>query len=68
MKINEQEILGMLGPNGVEKSLFSILLLVWKILILKSFNNGKDCTNFQIWRQQSLELDMCHNMEVLFKI
>ena len=69
-KINEGQIFGMLGPNGVGKSTIFNLLTG-----LISPDNGKikisnqDVTNYPIYlRTKNLKLDMCLNMVVFLTI
>ena len=48
LKINRQEVLGMLGPNGVGKStIFHIITGLKDPSYGKVFINGEDCTT--IW-------------------
>ena len=52
LKINEQEILGMLGPNGVGKStIFHIITGLKDPNFGKVLINGKDCTNLPIYER-----------------
>jgi lipopolysaccharide export system ATP-binding protein len=50
IKINRQEVLGMLGPNGVGKStIFHIITGLRDPSYGKVFINGTDCTNLPIY-------------------
>ena len=52
LKINKQEILGMLGPNGVGKStIFHIITGLKDPSYGKVFINGEDCTNIPIYER-----------------
>ena len=52
LKVNEQEILGMLGPNGVGKStIFHIITGLKDPNFGKVLINGKDCTNLPIYER-----------------
>ena len=52
LKINEQEILGMLGPNGVGKStIFHIITGLKDPNFGKVLINGEDCTNLPIYER-----------------
>ena len=52
LRINEQEILGMLGPNGVGKStIFHIITGLKDPNFGKVLINGKDCTNLPIYER-----------------
>ena len=70
LKINKQEVLGMLGPNGVGKStIFHIITGLKDPSYGKVFINGKIVQIFQFMKElQDLNLDMFLNMEVLYKI
>ena len=49
LKINKQEILGMLGPNGVGKStIFNLITGLKDVNYGKIIINGVDCTNLPI--------------------
>ena len=49
LKINKQEVLGMLGPNGVGKStIFHIVTGLKNPSFGKVLINGVDCTNIPI--------------------
>ncbi len=52
LKINRQEVLGMLGPNGVGKStIFHIITGLTDPSYGKVFINGVDCTNIPIYER-----------------
>tara|TARA_A100001011_G_scaffold339314_1_gene370677 strand:+ start:2189 stop:2965 length:777 start_codon:yes stop_codon:yes gene_type:complete len=52
LKINEQEILGMLGPNGVGKStIFHIITGLKNPSFGKVLINGEDCTQLPIYER-----------------
>ena len=52
LKINEQEILGMLGPNGVGKStIFHIITGLKNPSFGKVLINGEDCTELPIYER-----------------
>tara|TARA_Y100000590_G_scaffold442447_1_gene570556 strand:+ start:136 stop:912 length:777 start_codon:yes stop_codon:yes gene_type:complete len=52
LNINKQEILGMLGPNGVGKStIFNIINGLIDPTYGKVFINGLDCTNMPIYER-----------------
>ena len=52
LKINKQEVLGMLGPNGVGKStIFHIITGLKDPSFGKVFINGEDCTNIPIYER-----------------
>tara|TARA_B100001123_G_C15233071_1_gene995968 strand:- start:909 stop:1610 length:702 start_codon:yes stop_codon:yes gene_type:complete len=52
LKINKQEILGMLGPNGVGKStIFNIINGLVDPTYGKVFINGIECTNMPIYER-----------------
>ncbi len=52
LKINKQEILGMLGPNGVGKStIFNIINGLVDPTYGKVLINGHDCTNIPIYER-----------------
>ena len=52
LKINKQEVLGMLGPNGVGKStIFHIITGLKDPSYGKVFINGADCTNLPIYER-----------------
>jgi lipopolysaccharide export system ATP-binding protein len=52
LKINKQEVLGMLGPNGVGKStIFHIITGLKDPSYGKVFINGEDCTNIPIYER-----------------
>ena len=52
LKINKQEVLGMLGPNGVGKStIFHIITGLKDPSFGKVFINGHDCTNIPIYER-----------------
>ena len=52
LNINKQEILGMLGPNGVGKStIFNIINGLVDPTYGKVFINGIDCTNMPIYER-----------------
>ena len=52
LKINKQEVLGMLGPNGVGKStIFHIITGLKDPSYGKVFINGIDCTNMPIYER-----------------
>ena len=52
LKINKQEVLGMLGPNGVGKStIFHIITGLKDPSYGKVFINGTDCTNLPIYER-----------------
>ena len=52
LKINKQEILGMLGPNGVGKStIFHIITGLKDPSYGKVFINGENCTNIPIYER-----------------
>jgi len=52
LKINRQEVLGMLGPNGVGKStIFHIITGLKDPSYGKVFINGFDCTNLPIYER-----------------
>tara|TARA_B100001564_G_scaffold356675_1_gene371344 strand:+ start:251 stop:1027 length:777 start_codon:yes stop_codon:yes gene_type:complete len=52
LEINRQEILGMLGPNGVGKStIFHIITGLKDPSFGKVFINGEDCTNIPIYER-----------------
>ena len=52
LKINKQEVLGMLGPNGVGKStIFHIITGLKDPSFGKVFINGQDCTNIPIYER-----------------
>ena len=49
LKINNQEILGILGPNGVGKStIFNLIANLKDVDYGKIIINGVDCTNLPI--------------------
>ena len=51
-KVNEGQILGMLGPNGVGKStIFHIITGLKDPNFGKVLINGKDCTNLPIYER-----------------
>ena len=52
LKINKQEVLGMLGPNGVGKStIFHIITGLRDPSYGKVLINGEDCTNIPIYER-----------------
>ena len=52
LKINKQEVLGMLGPNGVGKStIFHIITGLKNPSYGKVLINGEDCTNIPIYER-----------------
>ena len=52
LKINKQEVLGMLGPNGVGKStIFHIITGLKDPSYGKVFVDGEDCTNIPIYER-----------------
>tara|TARA_Y100000992_G_scaffold171684_1_gene115525 strand:+ start:1026 stop:1802 length:777 start_codon:yes stop_codon:yes gene_type:complete len=52
LKVNKQEVLGMLGPNGVGKStIFHIMTGLTNPSHGKVFINGNDCTNLPIYER-----------------
>ncbi len=52
LKINRQEVLGMLGPNGVGKStIFHIITGLKDPSYGKVLINGEDCTNIPIYQR-----------------
>ena len=52
LKINKQEVLGMLGPNGVGKStIFHIITGLKDPSYGKVYINGTDCTNLPIYER-----------------
>ena len=52
LKINKQEVLGMLGPNGVGKStIFHIITGLRDPSYGKVIINGEDCTNIPIYER-----------------
>ena len=52
LKINQQEVLGMLGPNGVGKStIFHIITGLKDPSFGKVLINGTDCTNIPIYER-----------------
>ena len=52
LKINKQEVLGMLGPNGVGKStIFHIITGLKDPSFGKVFINGQDCTDIPIYER-----------------
>ena len=52
LKINKQEVLGMLGPNGVGKStIFHIITGLKDPSFGKVLINGQDCTNIPIYER-----------------
>ncbi len=52
LKINKQEVLGMLGPNGVGKStIFHIITGLKDPSYGKILINGEDCTNIPIYER-----------------
>ncbi len=52
LKINKQEVLGMLGPNGVGKStIFHIITGLKDPSYGKVFIDGEDCTNIPIYER-----------------
>ena len=52
LKINKQEILGMLGPNGVGKStMFHIITGLKDPSFGKVYINGEDCTDIPIYER-----------------
>ena len=52
LKINRQEVLGMLGPNGVGKStIFHIITGLKDPSFGKVLINGTDCTNIPIYER-----------------
>ena len=52
LKINKQEVLGMLGPNGVGKStIFHIITGLKDPSFGKVYINGEDCTDIPIYRK-----------------
>ncbi len=52
LKINKQEVLGMLGPNGVGKStIFHIITGLKDPSYGKVYINGEDCTNIPIYER-----------------
>ena len=52
LKINKQEVLGMLGPNGVGKStIFHIITGLKDPSFGKVLINGEDCTNIPIYER-----------------
>ena len=52
LKINKQEVLGMLGPNGVGKStIFHIITGLKDPSFGKVYINGEDCTNIPIYER-----------------
>ena len=52
LQINKQEILGMLGPNGVGKStIFHIITGLKDPSYGKVFINGENCTNIPIYER-----------------
>ncbi len=52
LKINKQEVVGMLGPNGVGKStIFHIITGLKDPSYGKVFINGVDCTNIPIYER-----------------
>ena len=54
LEINKQEILGMLGPNGVGKStIFHIITGLKDPSFGKVLINGVDCTNIPIYERAS---------------
>jgi len=61
LNINKQEILGMLGPNGVGKStIFNIINGLVDPTYGKVFINGTDCTNMPIYeRATRFKIAMC---------
>ena len=66
-KINEGQIFGMLGPNGVGKS--TIFNLITGLISPDNGQikiNNEDVTNYPIYlRTKNLKLDMFHNMVVI---
>ena len=57
LKINKQEILGMLGPNGVGKStIFNLITGLKDVNYGKIIINGVDCTNLPMRDLQNLSL------------
>ena len=53
LTINQREILGMLGPNGVGKStIFHIITGLKDPSYGKVLINGNDCTNLPILKEQ----------------
>ena len=54
LKINRQEVLGMLGPNGVGKStIFHIITGLKNPSYGKVLINGLDCTNLPIYERST---------------
>ena len=52
LKINKQEVLGMLGPNGVGKStIFHIITGLKDPSFGKVYINGEDCTDIPIYER-----------------
>ena len=64
-RINEGQIFGMLGPNGVGKStIFNLITGLIKPNNGKIKITGKDVTHYPIYlRTKNLKLVMSHNME-----
>ena len=68
LAINRQEVLGLLGPNGVGKStIFHIINGLQDPTFGKVIINNTDCTNLPVYeRATKFKLSMCHSMEVFF--
>ena len=69
-KINEGQIFGMLGPNGVGKStIFNLITGLIKPRNGKIKIAGEDAIQYRFTcEQKNLKLDMCLNMEVILMI
>ena len=69
-KINEGQIFGMLGPNGVGKStIFNLITGLINPKFGKIKINGEDVSKYPIYlRTKNLKLVMFHNMEVFLMI
>ena len=69
-KINEGQIFGMLGPNGVGKStIFNLITGLIKPKYGKIKINGEDVSKYPIYlRTKNLKLATCHNTEVFLVI
>ena len=63
-KINESQIFGMLGPNGVGKStIFNLITGLIKPKNGKIKIAGEDVTNYPVYyRTKKFKVDMFHNM------
>ena len=70
LNLNQGEILGLLGPNGVGKStIFNIIIGLLKPDYGSIFINNNNVTSDPIFLElKNIKLVMCLNMEVIFMI